>query len=272
MLLGSRWTKVVLFVVCLVPFLLLLWPFWKLVTTGIAPELGANPVEYITHDTGDWTIRFLLITLSVTPLRKIFNQPKLVRYRRMLGLFAFFYVCLHFMTWFILDKSFSLSDMWADVLKRRFITVGMLGLRDAAAVGDYIHGGLGAPSGIREMAALAPADLLCRAGRRNSLLLAGEIRRAPAVDVWRDIDGADGIPVLHVETGAAQARGCSASAPSPLRIRRPFQTSPLRAAAHVENSGLRLVHRVAGILHDQLPGIGSCRSSDRWAPAADNRR
>jgi methionine sulfoxide reductase heme-binding subunit len=126
-ILGSRWTKVVVFAACLLPFLLLLWPFWKLLTTGNAPELTANPVEYITHYTGTWTIRFLLITLSVTPLRKILNQPRLVRYRRMLGLFAFFYVCLHFMTWFILDKSFSLSDMWADVLKRRFITVGMLG-------------------------------------------------------------------------------------------------------------------------------------------------
>jgi sulfoxide reductase heme-binding subunit YedZ len=126
-ILGSRWTKVLLFAVCLVPFLLLLWPLYKLLTTGYAVELTANPVEYITHDTGTWTIRFLLITLCVTPLRKIFNQPKLTRYRRMLGLFAFFYVCLHFMTWFILDKSFSFSDMWADVLKRRFITVGMLG-------------------------------------------------------------------------------------------------------------------------------------------------
>jgi sulfoxide reductase heme-binding subunit YedZ len=126
-ILGSRWTKVVVFVACLVPFLLLLWPFWKLVGSGEAPELTANPVEYITHYTGNWTIRFLLITLSVTPLRKIFNQPKLVRFRRMLGLFAFFYVCLHFLTWFVLDKSFSVSDMWADVLKRRFITVGMLG-------------------------------------------------------------------------------------------------------------------------------------------------
>jgi sulfoxide reductase heme-binding subunit YedZ len=127
-ILGSRWTKVVAFAACLVPFLLLLLPFLKLLTTGNAPELGANPVEYITHKTGDWTIRFLLITLAVTPLRKILNQPRLARYRRMLGLFAFFYVCLHFMTWFILDKSFSLSDMWADVLKRRFITLGMLGL------------------------------------------------------------------------------------------------------------------------------------------------
>ncbi len=126
-ILASRWTKAVVFVLCLVPFLLLLWPFYKLLTTGNAPELTANPVEYITHDTGNWTIRFLLITLCVTPLRKIFNQPRVVRYRRMLGLFAFFYLCLHFMTWFILDKSFSLPDMWADVLKRRFITVGMLG-------------------------------------------------------------------------------------------------------------------------------------------------
>jgi sulfoxide reductase heme-binding subunit YedZ len=125
--LASRWTKMFVFAACLIPFLLLLWPFYKLLTTGNAPELTANPVEYITHDTGTWTLRFLLITLCITPLRKIFNQPRLVRYRRMLGLFAFFYVCLHFMTWFILDKSFSLSDMWADVLKRRFITVGMLG-------------------------------------------------------------------------------------------------------------------------------------------------
>jgi sulfoxide reductase heme-binding subunit YedZ len=126
-ILSSRWTKVVAFVLCLVPFLLLTWPFYKLLTTGYSPQLTANPVEYITHDTGTWTIRFLLITLCITPLRKILNQPRLVRYRRMLGLFAFFYVCLHFMTWFILDKSFSFSDMWADVVKRRFITVGMLG-------------------------------------------------------------------------------------------------------------------------------------------------
>ena len=73
-ILSSRWTKVVLFALCLVPFLLLAWPFYKLLTTGNAPELGANPVEFITHKTGDWTIRFLLITLCVTPLRKIFNQ------------------------------------------------------------------------------------------------------------------------------------------------------------------------------------------------------
>jgi methionine sulfoxide reductase heme-binding subunit len=126
-ILSSRWTKVSLFVLCLVPVGLLAPRLWMLATSGYSPGLTANPVEYITHYTGDWTIRFLLITLSITPLRKIFNQPKLVRYRRMLGLFAFFYVCLHFLTWFVLDKFFSLSEMWADILKRRYITVGMLG-------------------------------------------------------------------------------------------------------------------------------------------------
>ena len=111
----------------MLPFLILLRSFLKLVTTGDAPQLGANPVEYITHYTGDWTIRILLISLAVTPLRKILHQPKIARYRRLLGLFAFFYVCLHFLTWFVLDKAFSFPDMWADILKRRFITVGMLG-------------------------------------------------------------------------------------------------------------------------------------------------
>ena len=126
-ILGTRWTKIAVFGLCLVPIVLLARPLWMLATLGYSPDLTANPIEYITHYTGTWTIRFLLITLSVTPLRKIFNQPKLARYRRMLGLFAFFYVCLHFLTWFVLDKFFNFSEMWADILKRRYITVGMLG-------------------------------------------------------------------------------------------------------------------------------------------------
>jgi sulfoxide reductase heme-binding subunit YedZ len=123
-ILGTRWTKIAVFGLCLVPIVLLARPLWMLATLGYSPDLTANPIEYITHYTGTWTIRFLLITLSVTPLRKIFNQPKLAR---MLGLFAFFYVCLHFLTWFVLDKFFNFSEMWADILKRRYITVGMLG-------------------------------------------------------------------------------------------------------------------------------------------------
>ncbi|HEX4592667.1 MAG TPA: protein-methionine-sulfoxide reductase heme-binding subunit MsrQ [Bryobacteraceae bacterium] len=116
--LSNRWTKVVLFVLCLVP---LAWLGWR----AYQQELTANPIEFITHYTGDWTIRFLLITLTVTPLRKLLNQPQLARFRRMLGLFAFFYGCLHLMTWLGLDKFFDLSEMWKDVVKRRFITAGM---------------------------------------------------------------------------------------------------------------------------------------------------
>jgi methionine sulfoxide reductase heme-binding subunit len=118
--LSSRWTKASLFLLCLVPLLLLGWRFYR-------NELGANPIEYITHKTGDWTIRFLLITLCVTPFRKLLNQPKLAHYRRMLGLFAFFYGCLHLTTWVWLDKFFDVHEMWKDVVKRRFITVGMTG-------------------------------------------------------------------------------------------------------------------------------------------------
>jgi sulfoxide reductase heme-binding subunit YedZ len=116
--LSNRWTKVVLFVLCLVP---LAWLGWR----AYQQQLTANPIEFITHYTGDWIIRFLLITLAVTPLRKLFNQPQLARFRRMLGLFAFFYGCLHLMTWLWLDKFFDLSEMWKDVVKRRFITAGM---------------------------------------------------------------------------------------------------------------------------------------------------
>jgi methionine sulfoxide reductase heme-binding subunit len=118
--LSSRWTKACLFLLCLAPLAFLLWGFFH-------NELSANPIEYITHKTGDWTLRFLLITLSVTPFRKILNLPKLARFRRMLGLFAFFYGCLHLTTWVWLDKFFDVQEMWKDVLKRGFITVGMTG-------------------------------------------------------------------------------------------------------------------------------------------------
>jgi sulfoxide reductase heme-binding subunit YedZ len=117
----SRWTKILLLALCLIPFLNLLW-------RGYENKLTANPIEFITHYTGDWTIRFLLITLVITPLRGILNQPQLIRFRRMLGLLAFFYVCLHFATWIWLDKDFDMHEMWEDVVKRRFITAGMTGL------------------------------------------------------------------------------------------------------------------------------------------------
>jgi sulfoxide reductase heme-binding subunit YedZ len=119
-LLSSKWTKVAIFLVCLVPL-------GALVDRALTGGLGANPVEFIQHATGDWTLRFLIFTLAITPLRKLLNLPELIRFRRMLGLFAFFYVCLHFLTYVGPDQSFSLSGMWKDVEKRRFITVGFLG-------------------------------------------------------------------------------------------------------------------------------------------------
>ena len=113
-------SKSVVWLLCLAPVVLLVWK-------GFHNGLGANPVEYITHKTGDWTLRFVLITLAITPARKLLKQPQLVRFRRLFGLFAFFYVCLHFLTWFWLDKSLDPGEMWKDVVKRPFITVGFLG-------------------------------------------------------------------------------------------------------------------------------------------------
>ena len=87
--------------------------------------LGANPIEVITHSTGDWTLIFLLVTLSVTPLRKLTRQYWLIGLRRMIGLFAFFYGCLHLTTYVWLDKFFDVHEMLADIAKRKFITAGM---------------------------------------------------------------------------------------------------------------------------------------------------
>jgi sulfoxide reductase heme-binding subunit YedZ len=116
-LLNSKWSKPVVFLFCLLPLVALGW-------RALHGELTANPIEFITHATGDWTLRFLVITLCITPFRKILHIPELVRFRRMLGLFAFFYACLHFTTYIWLDKFFDLSEMWKDIAKRKYITVG----------------------------------------------------------------------------------------------------------------------------------------------------
>lgn len=119
-LLTSKWTKVVVFFLCLIPLGALVW-------RGFHQGLGANPVEFIQLTLGDWALRFLVLTLCVTPFRKLLNLPDLIRFRRMLGLFAFSYVCLHFLTYLVLDQSFDLAAIWKDVAKRPFITVGFLG-------------------------------------------------------------------------------------------------------------------------------------------------
>ena len=96
----------------------LCWRAWN-------QNLTANPIEFITRYTGDWTIRFLVFTLAVTPLRKVLGLPDLIRFRRMTGLYAFFYGTLHLITYIWLDKFFDLSEMLKDVEKRRFITAGL---------------------------------------------------------------------------------------------------------------------------------------------------
>jgi len=116
-ILTSTWAKVCVFALCLLPVVSLVWRFFH-------HGLTANPLEFITHATGDWTLRFLALTLAISPLRKLLRLPDLIRFRRMLGLFAFFYACLHFTTYIWFDKFFDLAEMWKDVSKRRFITVG----------------------------------------------------------------------------------------------------------------------------------------------------
>ena len=110
--------KPAIFLACLAPLGYLVWG-------GLHNELGANPIEKITHTTGDCTLTFLLITLSITPLRKLTRQYWLINLRRMLGLFAFFYGTLHLMTYVWLDKFFDVHAMLADIAKRKFITAGM---------------------------------------------------------------------------------------------------------------------------------------------------
>src|SRR5579859_3975950 len=111
-LLISKWTKVAVFFLCLVPMGMLVW-------RGFHNGLGANPVEFIQLTTGDWTLRFLVFTLCITPFRKLLNLPDLIRFRRMLGLFAFSYVFIHFLTYLVLDQSLDPSAIWKDVAKDR---------------------------------------------------------------------------------------------------------------------------------------------------------
>ncbi len=111
------WAKAVVFVLALLPFA---WIAWRTVTN----DLGANPIETLNRYTGDWTIRFLMIVLAMTPLRLITGRPEWLRFRRMLGLYAFFYASVHFLTWSLIDQQFAWSSIIADIAKRPFITLG----------------------------------------------------------------------------------------------------------------------------------------------------
>ena len=116
---GIVFFKPLVFILCLLPFVLL-------VINALNNELGPNPVEEIIRTLGDWAIYFILIGLTITPARKVFNLNGLIRYRRMLGLFAFFYVCMHFLSYIWFDQFFSVEDIVKDIIKRPFITIGFI--------------------------------------------------------------------------------------------------------------------------------------------------
>ena len=109
--------KIVVFIACL-------GPLARIIFKGATNGLGANPIEFVTHSTGDWILVFLMATLAISPLRKLTGITGLIRFRRMLGLFAFFYGCLHLMTYVWLDQNFNFAGMIPDVYKRPFITAG----------------------------------------------------------------------------------------------------------------------------------------------------
>lgn len=109
-------------------FALSLLPLAKLVAWTFFDRLGANPVEFIQRSTGYWTLMFLMFTLAITPLRRLLEAPWLVRLRRMLGLYAFFYALLHLTTYVVLDQFFDFGEILRDIAKRPFITLGFAAL------------------------------------------------------------------------------------------------------------------------------------------------
>lgn len=116
-----KWIKPPVLLMSLAPLTNLAWKAFH-------QDLGVNPIEVITHSTGTWALVFLCVTLSITPLRRLLNQGWLVRFRRMFGLFAFFYGALHLATYVWLDKSFNSSEILTDLYKRPFITAGFTAL------------------------------------------------------------------------------------------------------------------------------------------------
>lgn len=129
--------KPLVFIACLIPLLHLVGD-----TFNITGSLGANPIEEIQDRFGQWGLRFILITLTVTPLRKLSGRNWLIRFRRMLGLFAFFYALMHFLTWLFLDQGFLMSAIYEDIFERPFITIGFAALLILTALAATSTGGM----------------------------------------------------------------------------------------------------------------------------------
>ena len=118
--------KHLVFIICISPFV---WIVWIIINNGLGANglLGANPIEAINRFLGDWAIRFLLAAIAITPIRQVTGWIKIMQLRRMVGLFAFFYVCLHLFSYIGLDQFFDWQEIWVDITRRNYITVGMAG-------------------------------------------------------------------------------------------------------------------------------------------------
>ena len=116
-LLKSTWSRPAVHLLCLLPLILL-------VIAAFSAALGANPVEKLTHETGQWALRLLLVTLALSPLRQWTGQAAWIRFRRAVGLYSYFYCCCHFTIWFVADHSLDLGDMVEDIIKRPYIALG----------------------------------------------------------------------------------------------------------------------------------------------------
>ena len=115
----TQFFKPFVFILLLLPFILLLYGYWQ-------DTLGANPIEILRRSTGEWTLNFLFLTLFVSPLRRAIKWTQLIKLRRMLGLYSFFYACMHLITYVWLDQFFDFTEMFYDVLDRPFITAGLI--------------------------------------------------------------------------------------------------------------------------------------------------
>ena len=180
-MLRSRWSKVLVFLLCLAPLFRLAWRVWN-------QDVTANPTEFIQHFTGDWAIRLVVATLAVTPLRKLLGVPGLIRFRRMIGLFAFFYACLHFLTYLWLDKLFDFPAMLKDVGKRPFITAGFAAFVCLVPLAVTSTAGWIRRLGGKRWQTVAQPRLRHRDRRGGALLLVGQIRYSPA-DALRNPGG-----------------------------------------------------------------------------------
>ena len=211
-MLKQRWAKVLVFVASLAPIFWLCWRAWH-------QNLTANPIEYITRYTGDWTIRFIVFTLAVTPLRKLLGLPDLIRFRRMIGLYAFFYGTLHFITYIWLDKFFDLPDMLKDVAKRPFITAGFTAFLLMVPLALTSTTGWIRRLGGKRWQLLHRLIYFSWDCGRGALLLAGEERHPAAGHVWRVRVSAAGLPGVGLgDETQAPARTCDVGRPRFRRV------------------------------------------------------